>query len=66
MSFDQPDDLKQFIREMVQSGRFPSEKEVIAAALRLMKAQEERRMATGLGVLEVSWSRGHSLDRDLC
>jgi putative addiction module CopG family antidote len=58
MSIQLPDDLHQFIRAMVQNGRFASEEEVIAAALRLLKAEEDRRSATGLGILEVSWSAG--------
>jgi putative addiction module CopG family antidote len=48
-----PDDMKNFVEELVHAGSFRDTKEVVGEALRALKRQEELRRAIRIGIDEL-------------
>ena len=67
MTIHLPEHREQFVRDLVQSGRYPSEAEVIDKAVRLLQEQEEAeqsRVLEGIrqGLEEMKAGRGRPAD----
>ena len=68
MNIELPSDIDDFVRELVVAGRFASEQEVVAEALRLLKSREQLRadVAQGFRQLDNSeWVDGEVVFKEL-
>jgi len=68
MNVELPSDMDDFVRELVVAGRFASEQEAVAEALRLLKLRERLRADVGQGFRQLDngqWVDGETVFEEL-
>jgi antitoxin ParD1/3/4 len=62
MNVDIPSDLNPFVQQMILSGNFQNENELVVEGLRLLKSREQLRTEVNAGIAQLE--AGEGLDGD--
>ena len=68
MNVEFPNDVSDFVKNLVATGRYESEQAAVAAGLRLLKSQEELRSEVAEGFAQIErgqWVDGEELFAEL-